>query len=70
MESKRTVCLRRLGEGRAEEVRFGRFLANDKVTSVSLAETLCAATAPVQRVGMCCSLKTPPKSTIKRMQGG
>jgi len=46
MESKRTVCLRRLGEGRAEEVRFGRFLANDKVTSVSLAETLCAATAP------------------------
>ena len=46
MESKRTVCLRRLGEGRAEEVRFGRFLANDKVTSVSLVETLCAATAP------------------------
>ena len=66
MESKRTVCLRRLGEGRAEEVRFGRFLANDKVTSVSLAETLCAATAP-RTAGR---HEAPPKSTIKRMQGG
>src|SRR3954470_19067829 len=32
MVAKRSVCLRRLGGDRAGEVRFGRFLGNDKVT--------------------------------------
>jgi hypothetical protein len=32
MVAQRSVCLRRLGGDRAGEVRFGRFLGNDKVT--------------------------------------
>jgi hypothetical protein len=32
MVARGEVCLRRLGEGRADEVRFGRFLANPRVT--------------------------------------
>jgi hypothetical protein len=41
------VCLRRVGEGRADEVRFGRFLANPKVTVERLIAgwSECTATA-------------------------
>jgi hypothetical protein len=45
MLSKLTVCLRKLGEDRAGEVRFGRFLANKKVTTERLTEGICAPTA-------------------------
>ncbi len=31
-EEKRTVVVRRLGDTRAEEIRFGRFLNNENVT--------------------------------------
>lgn len=36
MIEKRTVCLRRLGENRATEVKFGRFLSNEAVTMSEL----------------------------------
>jgi hypothetical protein len=36
MVMRANVCVRRLGEKRAGEVRFGRFLANRKVTLESL----------------------------------
>lgn len=45
MLSKLTVCLRKLGEDRAGEVRFGRFLANKKVTTERLTKGICAPTA-------------------------
>lgn len=45
MQAKRTVCLRQLGETRAGEVRFGRFLANAKVSPERLIGSICAATA-------------------------
>lgn len=38
MVSFRSVSLRRLGGGRRDEVRFGRFLANSKVTTSALIE--------------------------------
>lgn len=38
MATRTSVCLRRLGNDRAGEVRFGRFLANDKVTVARLLE--------------------------------
>jgi hypothetical protein len=40
-----TVCLRRLGGGRAGEVRFGRLLANPKVTTERLVEGWAGPTA-------------------------
>lgn len=47
MVEKRTVCLRRLGRSRADEVRFGRTLRNDRVAVsemlVHAAEPLAAA---------------------------
>lgn len=36
MISRQSVCLRRLASGRAQEVKFGRWLANDKVTPAQL----------------------------------
>lgn len=36
MISRQSVCLRRLADGRAQEVKFGRWLANDKVTPEQL----------------------------------
>ncbi len=45
MQAKRTVCLRQLGESRAGEVRFGRFLANPKVSTERLLNSICAPTA-------------------------
>ena len=44
MVSVRDVCLRKLGVNRAGEVRFGRFLANPKVTTDRLIEGICAPT--------------------------
>lgn len=44
MVSMRGVCLRKLGANRAGEVRFGRFLANPKVTTERLIEGICAPT--------------------------
>lgn len=45
MQAKRTVCLRQLGESRSGEVRFGRFLANAKVSTARLVHSICAPTA-------------------------
>lgn len=44
MVSMRDVCLRQIGLDRAGEVRFGRFLANPKVTAEKLIEGICAPT--------------------------
>jgi len=41
---RKTCCLRKLGGGRAEEVRFGRFLRNDAVTKEEMLRTAGAAT--------------------------
>jgi hypothetical protein len=38
MVARKQVCLRRLGGRRAQEVRFGRFLANPKITVDRLIE--------------------------------
>ena len=38
MVARKTVCLRRLGDGHSGEVRWGRFLANEKVTVEKLIE--------------------------------
>lgn len=43
---KQNVCLRQLGENRAGEVRFGRFLANTRVRTQELIDGACAATGP------------------------
>lgn len=40
MMQKKTVSLRRLGKDRAEEVKFGRFLNNDKVTLKELSSAI------------------------------
>lgn len=45
MVARGQVCLRRLGERRADEVRFGRFLANPKVTVERLIAGWCECTA-------------------------
>lgn len=45
MVARKKVCLRQLGGGRAEEVRFGRFLANPKVTVERLIEGWSEQTA-------------------------
>lgn len=42
MVGQQSVCLRRLGEGRAGEVRFGRFVRNQRVTLDKLIEGVCA----------------------------
>ncbi len=44
MTSMRDVCLRKLGMNRAGAVRFGRFLANPKVTTEELIKGICAPT--------------------------
>ncbi len=47
MVARESACLRRLGGGRrSQEVRFGRFLANDKVTIERLLEGWSEQTAP------------------------
>jgi len=43
--AKRSCCLRRLGDGRDGEVRFGRFLHNERVTAEEIIETATAHTA-------------------------
>lgn len=47
MVSRQTVCLRQLAGNRAREVQFGRWLANDKVTSDELIAHACARTGEV-----------------------
>lgn len=47
MVSRQTVCLRQLAGNRAREVKFGRWLANDKVTSDVLIAHACARTGEV-----------------------
>lgn len=47
MVSRQTVCLRQLAGNRAREVQFGRWLANDKVTSDELIAHACAHTGEV-----------------------
>lgn len=47
MVSQQTVCLRRLAGNRAREVQFGRWLANDKVTSTALLANAYARTGAV-----------------------
>ncbi len=42
MVSQQDVCLRRLGKGRAGEVRFGRFINNERVSVEQLIEGTCA----------------------------
>jgi hypothetical protein len=42
MVAQQSVCLRRLGTGRAGEMRFGRFLRNERVTLARLIEGVCA----------------------------
>jgi hypothetical protein len=49
MVMREAVCLRRLGGRRCEEVRFGRFLANRKVTAERLLEGWNEQTAPAAR---------------------
>ena len=44
MVSQQTVCLRQLAGSRAKEVQFGRWLANDKVTSAELIGKSCTRT--------------------------
>ena len=44
MVSQQSVCLRRLGEGRAGEVRFGRFMNNERVTVEELVAGVCRGT--------------------------
>jgi Transposase DDE domain len=44
MISRQSVCLRRLADGRAQEVKFGRWLANDKVTPAQLLANAYART--------------------------
>jgi hypothetical protein len=44
MVKKQGVSLRRLGEGRATEVRFGRFMNNDRVGLGALVEEACRHT--------------------------
>lgn len=39
---RQTVCLRQLGEDRAGEIRFGRFLADRRVTAKELIHGACA----------------------------
>lgn len=41
MVGRQSVCLRQLGEGRAGEVRFGRFLRNRRVTVEKLIACAC-----------------------------
>ena len=45
MISRQDVCLRRLADDRAQEVQFGRWLANDKVTPDALLANAYARTA-------------------------
>lgn len=47
MVSRQTVCLRQLAGNRAREVQFGRWLANNKVTSDELIANACARTGDV-----------------------
>lgn len=47
MVSKQTVCLRELAGSRAREVRFGRWLANHKVTPEVLIANACARTGAI-----------------------
>lgn len=42
MVARQSVCLRHLGGGRANEVRFGRFLANPRVSIDALIQGACA----------------------------
>ena len=42
MVVRQSVCLRHLGGGRANEVRFGRFLANPRVSTDALIQGACA----------------------------
>ncbi len=42
MVAQQSVCLRKLGNGRAGEVRFGRFLANRRVSASGLVQDVCA----------------------------
>lgn len=44
MVSRQQVCLRRLADGRAQEVQFGRWLANEKVTPDKLLANAYART--------------------------
>ena len=43
---KQNVCLRQLGGNRAGEIRFGRFLANARVSTKELIDGACAGTGP------------------------
>jgi hypothetical protein len=47
MISQQTVCLRQLAGRRTREVPFGRWLANDKVTTAELISSACARTGAV-----------------------
>jgi hypothetical protein len=47
MVSRQTVCLRQLAGNRAREVKFGRWLANDKVTADELIANACARTGEI-----------------------
>ncbi len=49
MVVRQDVCLRQLGGFRAQEVRFGRFLANPKVTVECLIESWSPGTAEAAR---------------------
>ena len=42
MVEQQSVRLRKLGGGRAGEVRFGRFLANPRVSRLNLVESVCS----------------------------
>lgn len=42
MVAEQSVCLRQLAGARAGEVRFGRFLANDRVSTQALVQAACA----------------------------
>ena len=45
MVTRQSVCLRRLADNRAQQVKFGRWLANDKVSAEALLVTAYARTA-------------------------
>lgn len=51
ISERQTVCLRKLGDGRAEQIKFRRFLSNDSVTVEEMVShrAVLAATAAVGR---------------------
>ena len=64
MVAGKDVCLRRLSKGnRALEVRFNRFLGNDKVTTERIIESWSETTVAAVAAATCWRSRTPVRST-------